>query len=126
MGFPGSAVVKNPPANAGDHETWVWALGREDLLEKEMATHSSILAGIIPWTEGPGGYGPRDQKELDRTEHTHIVKLNSFKQQTALNCLTLERMHLTTIISSCSSGSLTLPFGERPNQHFLLPWNKYN
>ena len=47
MGFPGSAVVKNP-ANAGDHETWVQALGWEDLLGKEMATHSSILAGIIP------------------------------------------------------------------------------
>ena len=58
----------------------------------------SILAGIIPWTEEPGGYGPWDQKESDRTEHTHIVKLNSFKQQTVLNCLTLERMHLTTII----------------------------
>ena len=72
MGFPGSAVVKNP-ANAGDHETWVQALGWEDLLGKEMATHSSILAGIIPQTEGPGGYGPWDQKESDRTKHTHIV-----------------------------------------------------
>ena len=35
-------------------ETWVQFLGREDLLEKEMATHSSILAGKIPWTEEPG------------------------------------------------------------------------
>ena len=78
------------------------------------------------WTEGSGGYSPWGQKELDRTEHTHIVKLNSFTQQTALNCLTLERMHLTTIILSCSSGSPTLPFWERPNQCFLLPWNKYN
>ena len=45
MGFPGSAVVKNRPADAGDHETWVQALGREDLLEKEMATHSVFLLG---------------------------------------------------------------------------------
>ena len=36
-------------------ETWVQSLGREDLLEKEMATHSSILAGKIPWMEEPGG-----------------------------------------------------------------------
>ena len=36
-------------------ETWVQSLGREDPLEKEMATHSSILAWKIPWTEEPGG-----------------------------------------------------------------------
>ena len=35
-------------------ETWVQSLGREDLLEKEMATHSCILAWKIPWTEEPG------------------------------------------------------------------------
>ena len=35
-------------------ETWVQSLGREDLLEKEMATHSSIIAWKIPWTEKPG------------------------------------------------------------------------
>ena len=35
-------------------ETWVQSLGREDLLEKEMATHSSILAWKIAWTEEPG------------------------------------------------------------------------
>ena len=36
-------------------ETWVRSLGREDSLEKEMATHSSILAWRIPWVEEPGG-----------------------------------------------------------------------
>ena len=36
-------------------ETWVWSLDREDPLEKEMATHSSVLAWRIPWTEEPGG-----------------------------------------------------------------------
>ena len=44
-------VVKNPPASAGDE---VRPLGREESLEKEMATHSSILAWRIPWPEGPG------------------------------------------------------------------------
>ena len=36
-------------------ETWVQSLGQEDILEKEMATHSNILAWQIPWTEEPGG-----------------------------------------------------------------------
>ena len=45
---------KNPPANAADTETWIRSLGREDPLEKEMATHSNILAWEIPWTEEPG------------------------------------------------------------------------
>ena len=36
-------------------KTWVQSLGREDPLEKEMATHSSVLAWEIPWTEEPGG-----------------------------------------------------------------------
>ena len=36
-------------------ETWVESLGQEDLLEKEMATHSNTLAWKIPWTEEPGG-----------------------------------------------------------------------
>ena len=45
-------MVKNPPAM---QETWVRSLGWEDPLEKGMATHSSILAWRIPWTEEPGG-----------------------------------------------------------------------
>ena len=51
MDFPGGSVVQNPPTNPGDT---VLILGREDPLEKERATHSSILAGEIPWTEEPG------------------------------------------------------------------------
>ena len=45
-------LIKNLPAM---QETWVQSLGWEDSLEKEMATHSSILAWEIPWTEEPGG-----------------------------------------------------------------------
>ena len=52
MCFPGGSLVKNLPAI---QETWVHSLGREDPLEKEMATHSSVLAWEIPWTEEPGG-----------------------------------------------------------------------
>ena len=45
-------MVKNRPAI---QETWVQSLGQEHPLEKEMATHSGILAWRIPWTEEPGG-----------------------------------------------------------------------
>ena len=48
-------VVKNLLANAGDAEIWVQSLGQEDPLKEEMAVHSSILAGKIPWTEEPYG-----------------------------------------------------------------------
>ena len=48
-------VVKNLPANVGDIRDTVQSLGRKDLLEEVMATHSSILAWRIPWTEEPGG-----------------------------------------------------------------------
>ena len=49
-------------------ETQVQSLSREDLLEQEMATNSSILAWKIPWTEEPGGYSPYGRKGLDMTE----------------------------------------------------------
>ena len=47
-------MVKNPPASAGDARDMGSTLGQEDPLEKEMATHSSIFAWKIPWTEEPG------------------------------------------------------------------------
>ena len=64
MGFSGGSVVKNLPAM---QEMWVQALGHEDLLEREMATHSSILAWESPWTEEPGGLqskGSQGQTQL--------------------------------------------------------------
>ena len=51
-GFPGGSAVKNPPAI---QEVQVRSLGQEDPLEDGMATHSTILAWRIPWTEEPGG-----------------------------------------------------------------------
>ena len=52
---PMAQQVKIPPAMQEPQEMWVQFLGWEDPLEEEMATHSSILAWIIPWTEEPGG-----------------------------------------------------------------------
>ena len=55
-GFPGGTAVKNIPAM---QEMWIQSLSQEDPQEHGMATHSSILAWKIPWTEEPGGlYSP--------------------------------------------------------------------
>ena len=53
--FPRGSGVKNPPAMQELQEIKVQSLGQEDPLEEAMATHSSILAWRIPWTEEPGG-----------------------------------------------------------------------
>ena len=74
MGFPGDSTVKNLPANAGDVlKTQVPSLDREDPLEKEMATHSSILDGKFHGQKSLVGYSPWGCKESDTTkaaEHT--------------------------------------------------------
>ena len=69
-------VVKNPRANVEAQEMWVQSLGWEDSLEEGMATHSSILAWKILWTEEPGGLLHRvakNQIELKQLsiQHTH-------------------------------------------------------
>ena len=53
-------------------ETWVRSLGQEDPLEKELATHSSILAWRIPWMEELGGLQSMSRKESDTTERLHL------------------------------------------------------
>ena len=67
FGFPGCARVKNLPAMQDTNETQVWSLGREDPLEKDMATHSRILAWKIP---GGGAWWATVHgiTELDMTE----------------------------------------------------------
>ena len=62
-------AVKNPPAV---QETRVQSLGQEDPLEKEMATHSSVLAREMPWTEEPGGLQSVGSRESDTTERCHF------------------------------------------------------
>ena len=66
-------MAKNPP---GIRETLVRSLGREDSLEKGMATHSSILAWEISWTEVPGGSSLWDCKESDVTEQLTLSLSN--------------------------------------------------
>ena len=63
-------AVKNLPAM---RQTWVESLGGEDPLEKAVATHSSILAWKIGWTEAPGGLQSMGSQESDTTEATDIA-----------------------------------------------------
>ena len=67
-------TVKSLPAM---RETWIQSLGRGDPLEKEMATHSSILAWKIPWMEESGGLQSMGLKESDRTERLHFHFISS-------------------------------------------------
>ena len=67
--YPSDSAVKNPPAMQKLQELWVQSLGWEDSLDKGIATHSSILAWRIPWTEEPGGLwsiGLQSQTQLKR------------------------------------------------------------
>ena len=61
-------MVKNQPASVGDKRDSGSILGREVPLEEEMATHSSILAWRIPWTEKPGGLQSMGSQKSDTTE----------------------------------------------------------
>ena len=66
-------MVKTPPASARDAEDWVRSLGQEDPQKEEMASHSSILAWEIPWTEEPGGLQSMGSQRVEHdsvTEHT--------------------------------------------------------
>ena len=68
MRCPGGLVVKNPSQRRRLRDAY-WIPSWEDALEQGMATHSSVLAWRIPWTEEPGGlHSPWGCKELDSTE----------------------------------------------------------
>ena len=120
-------TVKNPPAM---RETWVWSLGWEDPLEKEMATQPSILA---PWTvfssvhgiensqfhgqRSLAGYGSRGCKELDMTDF-HFTLLHSFLNKLDYRCFIPDDM--------CISFELTLFKGFLPLYHFFIKLEKWN
>ena len=70
-------MVKNLPAM---QDTQVWSLGQEDLLEKEMATHSSVLAWRIHRERSLVGYSPEGHKESDMTERLTLSLQNEFIQ----------------------------------------------
>ena len=82
--FPGGSVVKNLHAK---QEMRVWSLDWEDLLEEEVAFHSSILAGKIPWTEEPGGLqsiGLKRVRHDSETEHACCLYEYKFRIMSSL------------------------------------------
>ena len=66
LGFPDDLAVKNPPAM---QETWMRSLHWEDPLEKNMATHPSVLAGKLPWTDEPAGVQSMGSQKSQDTTH---------------------------------------------------------
>ena len=79
-GFAGGSVVKNPPAKAGDAREVGLIPGLEDPLEEEKATHPSILAWKIPWTEEPDGlhtiHGVSESDTIEQlSTHAHTPSL---------------------------------------------------
>ena len=86
------------------------SLGREDLLEKEMATRSRILAWKIPWTEEPGGLqsmGPQRVRHNWATEHTSLM-IKGMQSKTTLKYL-LKPMKIATVKKT--KRNWDLPFG---------------
>ena len=100
--FPCSSVGKDSPAM---QETWVWFLGREDPLEKEMATHFSTLAWKIPWSEEPGGLQSMGSQESDMTEqlstvHTHRHR-HTHTHTWVCVCVCVYKMYLSRYTHIC-------------------------
>ena len=90
-------------------ETWVRSLGWDDALEKEMATHSRILAWRIPWTEKLGGLQSMGCKESDTTEQLHLQKpLQMVISAMKLKRLLLGRKVMTNLDSILKSRNITL------------------
>ena len=85
MDFPGGSVVKNPPANLGD-ASLIPGLGRS--LEKEMATHCSILVWRIPWTEKPGGLWGHKRVGYDLGTKQQQLRKNRDNRKPCESCFT--------------------------------------
>ena len=97
-------VVKNLPAMQEMQEMWVQSLGQEEPLEKEMATHSSILAWKIPWTEEPGGLQSTGSKGVRHDwAHRHSLTQKSPRVKFYMP-FTLKSTKLKCAFSGISSG----------------------
>ena len=83
-------TVKNPPAV---QETQVSSLGQEDPLEKGMATHSSILAWKIPWTEEPGRLQSMGSQRVGLSDYTFTFKMTLYIQ--SIHALSISRFLLS-------------------------------
>ena len=85
-------------------DTWVQSLGQEDPQEKEMATHSSILAWRIPWTEEPGGLRSTGSQRVrhDRATSLHSdlqSDMNEVCERSLGSCLAINKWKLLLLLS---------------------------
>jgi len=122
QGFPGGAMVKSLPVNAGDAETWVRSLGRQDPLEKETAENPQGQRSLE-------GYSPWGHKELDTAEHAHThwarahtmqcflgSQNSSFQQSLTTNkrceCnkLDLQQLGYVTFVNLCHFWTCLMPY----------------
>ena len=101
LASPVAQMVKRLPAM---QETRVWSLGREDVLEKEMATHSSTLAWKIPWMEKPGRL---QSMGLQRVGHDWATALH-FTSSAYLRVLIFLS---AVLIPACDTSRLAFPWG---------------
>ena len=101
-------TVKNLPTM---WETGVWSLGREDPLEKGMATYSSVLAWEIPWTVEPGGLQSMESQRLRHDWVTNMItflSLKHFPAQLWTQISPCSQAQLWTQISPCGQAQLIL------------------
>ena len=96
-GLSGGSVVKNLPANIREQETQDWSPGWKDPLEKEMATHSSILAWKIPWTEEPGRLQSMGSHRLRHDWMTEYNTVLTLKKE--IKCHSIEGVMSTRLIN---------------------------
>ena len=108
-------------------EPWVQSLDQEDPLEKEMASHSSILAWEIPGTEEPG-YSPRGHKELDTTERlsTPAIIRCSWISEWLTDCGISTPQHTTDTHSHPNDGENRAEWKEVTPKGTYCVYNLYN
>ena len=106
--YRASLVAQRLKSLPAMQETWVRSLGREDPLEKEMATHSSILAWRIPWTEEPGGLQSTGWQRVGTTEGLHLLQniQSSLCYRVGPWCLSILNI---TVCNMSVPNSLTIP-----------------
>ena len=105
---PASLVAQRVKCLPAMQETWVCSLGREDLLEKEMATHSSTLAWKIPWMEKPGCLQSMGSQRVEHNWVTSLTHSFAIISNTAYILSSTCLLHLGTIFCKMYSSGWSI------------------
>ena len=114
-------MVKHLPTT---QETWVQSLGQEDLLKKEMATHSSILAWKIPQTEEPGKLKSMGSQRVGHDCATSLSLLQGIFPTQGSNCRLKKDIQLESCKLSCTWGKMRTAAQEAASQIALRDCSK--